>query len=124
VRAAAVVETSLVLTQLSFESADEAADARDLMTELGDTVVADPLIDRDLFVALEDVRATLSEHLTRTGQNLPAITTFTPPETMPALVIAWELYGDITRANEIIDRNRIRHPNFVPGGVPLEVLSE
>lgn len=124
VRSAAVVETSLVLTQLAFESADEAAAARDLMTEFGDTIVESEEVDRDLFVALEDVRATLSTHLTATAQNLPKITAYTPPETMPALVIAWELYGDITRADEIIDRNSIRRPNFVPGGVPLEVLSE
>jgi prophage DNA circulation protein len=124
VRSAAVVETSLVLTELPFESADEAAAARDTMTELGDTVAEGDYIHRDLFVALEDVRATLSAHLTSTAQDLPALTTYTPPETMPALVIAWELYGDITRADEIIDRNSIQRPNFVPGGVPLEVLSE
>lgn len=124
VRSAAVVETSLVLTELPFESADEAAASRDTMTELGDTVAEGEHIHRDLFVALEDVRATLSAHLTSTAQDLPALTTYTPPETMPALVIAWELYGDITRADEIIDRNSIQRPNFVPGGVPLEVLSE
>lgn len=124
VRSSAIVETSLVLTQLDFESADEAASIRDTMTELGDTVSESETIGRDLFVALEDVRATLSAHLTATAQNLPKVTTYTPPETMPALVIAWELYGDITRADEIIDRNNVQRPNFVPGGVPLEVLSD
>jgi prophage DNA circulation protein len=124
VRTAAVVETSLVLTELAFESADEASAARDLMTELGDSIVDTAEVDPELFVALEDVRATLAAHLTDTAQNLPTVTTYTPPDTMPALVIAWELYGDITRADEIIDRNSIRNPNRVPGGVPLEVLSD
>lgn len=124
VRSSAVVETSLVLTELDFESADEASSARDTMTEFGDTVAESEYLHRDVFTALEDVRATLSEHLTTTAQALPSITTYTPPETMPALVIAWELYGDIERTNEIIDRNNIVQPNFVPGGVPLEVLSD
>jgi len=42
---------------------------------------------------------------------------------MPAIVLAYRLYGDAERADEIVARNRVRHPGFVPGGQPLEVLS-
>jgi prophage DNA circulation protein len=39
-------------------------------------------------------------------------------------VVAHQLYGDATKADEIIARNRnVRHPGFVRGGQALEVLS-
>jgi prophage DNA circulation protein len=49
--------------------------------------------------------------------------TVTPPETVPALVLAQELYGDATRDAEIINRNAIRNPAAIVGSEPLSVLS-
>ena len=44
-----------------------------------------------------------------------------------ALVIAQRLYGDPARmeerAAEIVARNKVPHPGFVPGGAALQVLS-
>ena len=31
-------------------------------------------------------------------------------------MLAYQLYGDADRADEIVTRNNIRHPGFVPGG--------
>ena len=36
----------------------------------------------------------------------------------------YRIHADAGRADEIVSRNRIRHPGRVPGGTPLEVLSE
>ena len=41
---------------------------------------------------------------------------------MPALVLAYDLYEDAARADEIATRNRINHPGFLPP-IPLQVLS-
>jgi prophage DNA circulation protein len=44
----------------------------------------------------------------------------TPLQTIPALVLAHSLYGDAwyqsARADELVARNRIIHPGFVPAG--------
>ena len=53
---------------------------------------------------------------------------YTPGATLPAIVIAQIVYGDAigevaARAEQIVARNRIAHPAFVPGGEPLELLS-
>ncbi len=58
------------------------------------------------------------------GADLARIVSSTPARTEPALLIAHRLYGDASRADEIIARNKIAHPLFVPGGTPLEVLSD
>jgi len=49
------------------------------------------------------------------------------PATMPATLAAYRLDGDaldsvFDRAAGLVARNRLRHPLFAPGGVPLEVL--
>ena len=48
---------------------------------------------------------------------------FTPPEVMPAVVLAYEYYGDANRDREIVERNNIRHGGFVPTS-PLKLLSK
>nr|DAQ36894.1 MAG TPA: DNA circulation protein [Caudoviricetes sp.] len=41
---------------------------------------------------------------------------------MPVCVIAYELYGDYSKADEIVSRNKIKNPLFVPANKTLEVL--
>ena len=47
-----------------------------------------------------------------------------PQATAPALALAQQLYADALREPELVLRNRVRHPLFVPGAVPLEVLAD
>lgn len=74
-----------------------------------------------LFDALMDLRAAVVRDLS-SRPGLPGIKTVVPPVTTPALVLAYRLYGDAGRADDIVSRNRIVHPGFVSGGTALEVL--
>ena len=56
--------------------------------------------------------------LTVYGQRHP----YTPIQTLPMLAVAYELYVDATRDAEILLRNDIKHPSFVPP-LPLSILS-
>lgn len=63
--------------------------------------------------------------VTARGGTLARVYGYTPQRTEPALVIAHRLYGArlaIDRAADLVSRNRIRHPGFVAGGRPVEVL--
>jgi prophage DNA circulation protein len=42
---------------------------------------------------------------------------------MPALVLAYDYYGDASRDSEIIERNNVKHGGFVPSE-PLKMLNE
>ena len=42
---------------------------------------------------------------------------------IPALVLAHRLYDDPSWDADIVARNDVVHPGFVPGGVDLQVLS-
>lgn len=128
VQRAAVLRATTASAAAVYASLNDALATRDrllaaLDAQMGATqIVTSEPIDDDLYQALAGLRAAVNEDLTIRGGKLPRITRYTPPTTMPALVIAHRLYGDASRADEIVARNNIRHPGFVPGGVALEVL--
>ncbi|WP_236180445.1 DNA circularization protein [Pseudomonas mosselii] len=65
---------------------------------------------------LEVVRNQVRAHLTevaRAGVRLADVTT---RESLPAVVLAYQRYGDATRAEEIVTRNKVQHPGFLPVG--------
>lgn len=51
------------------------------------------------------------------------LATMTPVAVQPAVVIAYQLYQDARRGDEIAERNGVVHPGFVPAE-PLKVLSK
>lgn len=126
---AAILGAARASAEADYASLNDALDARDRLLAAIDTqiettdVVAGTSIDDDTYQAFAALRVALAEDLLIRGGKLPRVTRYTPPATLPALVIAHRLYGDATRAAEIVTRNKIRHPLFVPGGQALEVLN-
>jgi len=107
---------------IPLESAEGAVESLKTLGGLADNILIDTDTSDDLYVAMTDLRAALDTHLVYLSASLPQVQLFTPPKAMSALLIAFEFYNDPLRDLEIVGRNRIKDPNFVPGGVPLEVL--
>lgn len=129
-RASAVIEACRAASESHFDASDDAMRARDELLdaiearmEATDPVTGGP-IGVELFDALRSLRAAMVQDLRVRGAKLPRITYHTPQATLPARVLAYRIYGDASRAEEIVARNKIRHPGFVPGGVALEVLTD
>lgn len=78
--------------------------------------------DDDLFNAIQDLRDATLDHLDLSSAQLPNLITYTPLVTVPAVVLAYRLYLDPTRDQEIVDRNGVPHPGFLVGGSELKVL--
>lgn len=94
----------------------------DELMEAVDPVGGAPISDK-VYQALAALRSAVGKDLRSRGAQLPELTTYTPPATLPALVVAHRIYGDATRADEVTARNRISHPGFVAGGEPLEIVA-
>lgn len=120
VRHSAIIEATLLSTQVDYLSYQEALASRDELAELLDSAM--DTADDDSYSALVALRIALVQDIATRGGNLARISSYTPACTLPALVIAHRLYGDASRDTEIISRNRIPHPGFITGGSPLEVL--
>lgn len=80
------------------------------------------ITDQDLLDYYRDMNATLVEAIDEESIDLPRVRTFEIPAVTTILELANHLYGDTTRAQEIIDRNQIADPLAVSGAV--EVLTE
>lgn len=120
VRRCALVEAAKASARIDYASRDEALVVRDNLVarlEAEATTASD-----DVYAALLDLRTAVVEDIGARSVNLPRLVSYTPQATLPAVVLAWRLYGDPTRDEEIVSRNRVRHPGFVPGGQTLEVL--
>lgn len=104
-----------------YDTAQAAATLRDTLTDAIDTVCL--TADDATYQQWRDLRAAVVADLSARAATLPSLVTFVPTRTLPALVIAYRLYGDASRAEEIVARNDLIYPGFVPGGQPLEVLS-
>lgn len=76
-----------------------------------------------VYGAVTDLRTAVVRALPDPEQDLPRLATFSPKQTLPSLVVAYQLYGDSSRAEEIVLRNDPRRPGFLIGGQQLEVLA-
>lgn len=76
----------------------------------------------DVYEALQDARGKVWQDLTERARDSARLTTVSPPDTTPALVLAYDYYEDAARDGDIVARNGIRHPGFVPPE-PLRVLT-
>lgn len=123
-RASAVIELTGLLPDLAFDSAQEVRDLRERLSLMVDATIGSDSMTPDLSASMGQLWASAEGFMSKRGQELPKVTTWKVPQTMPVLLIAHELYGDPDMADDIISRNRniISNPSFVPGGTTLEVI--
>jgi prophage DNA circulation protein len=127
--------TQAELTRFAdFESYDDAVTLRDTLSDKLDAeILAAGDVGADAVVtALANVRAAMVADLTARGASLRPLASVMPAQTIPALVLAYQLYGEerdragrlaLDRATDLVVRNRIRHPLFVAGGQQIEVIA-
>ena len=98
--------------------ADDVIELRDNLNEAihEASLKADP----QHYLVLNSFRQAVVKHLTAVAQSGVRLVEITPPETLSALVLAYRRFGDATRSPEVVQRNRIRHPGFVPS-VPIKI---
>ncbi|WP_312993396.1 DNA circularization protein [Achromobacter animicus] len=66
------------------------------------------------YEALATARQAAGSHLDAVGLRGLRLKSYSPVAVMPGLVLAYREYADATRAGEIVTRNRIQHPGFLP----------
>lgn len=100
---------------LTLDSKQAAIDYRNeviaLMDDLSETATD------EVFDAVQSLRAAVVRDVNERIAQLPAVMTFNSNETLPALVLAYQLYGSIDNEDDIINRNHVRHGGFVAGEI-------
>lgn len=116
VRQLALVEVAYAVPGLDIASAQEAADIRNGVInafEAEQVVVANAGQD-ELYAALVELQNVLIRDITTRMLQLPALTTYTLPQSLNSLALAWRLYQDAQRGDELVDRTAAINPAFLP----------
>ncbi|HVL74710.1 MAG TPA: DNA circularization N-terminal domain-containing protein [Noviherbaspirillum sp.] len=76
----------------------------------------------EVYTALQDLRAKVHADITNRLASSARLQTIRPKGVTPALVLAYDHYGDVRREQELVEANRLSRPGFVPAE-PLKVLA-
>lgn len=105
-----------------FSTANDAMEVRNGLVTAIDDLVADISLKNDVYAALVATQVAINRRINDIAPGLEKISYHTLNESLPALVLAHRLYGDANRADELVARNRVANPLFLPAGVPIEAL--
>lgn len=76
-------------------------------------IAADDM-DQATFQALITLHGAVTNHLVATARPLPRMLNFQFFEPLPSLVMAYKLYDDASRCDELREENKVVHPAFCP----------
>jgi len=122
-RRAALISLANACAAYQPSSFDDAEALKAQVTTLfdGEVTIAADAGDCATYEMLLRLEAAVAQDLDARGSQLPALMTVTTAVPLPAPVLAYQLYGDATRADDLIARADPPHPAFLP--TTLQALS-
>lgn len=120
VRRSAISAASRSAVEARFDTRNDAESVRDVIAEAIDSQ-AEITSEIPIYLALTDMRAALVQAVPPEG--LPDLVAVNVKRPVSSLVLAYDLYADALRGDEIIIRNNVRHPGFI-GPADIQVVSE
>ena len=116
VRQSALVEVALAVPGLPLASTQDGADLRSAITtafNAAQTDAGNAGLD-DSYTALVELENAVIADITQRMLQLPSLTTYRVPRTFNAITLAWRLYQDAERCDELVDRTASINPAFLP----------
>lgn len=127
-RVGGFAEAIAAAANVEYESYDQAYEVMQRLEDACDSLLS-YLAENELDELYDTVRASkpaFVSALLELGAALPPIRQFPILDIVPSLVVSYQLYDDLGREQEIIDRNKMKmiNPGFPDGGTELAVLGE
>lgn len=104
---------------LEFASIDEVENARAKIAAAADNVFAFSGNANDEMLAQ---RTAAIRHINAVSIGLPKLMTIRLSQSMPALAVAYEQHGNLEYLDDLLARNHVIHPGFVPAGRDLSLI--
>lgn len=122
-RRSALISLCIATSNYQPYSSQDAIALRDNVVTLLDAemLIAADGGDLATWQAFRDLRSKVVTDLIDRAAQLPAQRTVTTQEPLPSLLLAYQLYGDASRSDDLIARVDPIHPAFMP--VSFEALS-
>lgn len=115
----ALIQSAKILAATAFKSRpeiDRYIDRMNVAFESAEIVASDSL-DHAAYRSIIALHAAVTNDLTTRGRPLPNIVLYEFAAVRPALYLANRLYGDTTRADDLINENKPVHPAFMSPSV-------
>ena len=116
--ASAMARTAAVM---EFKTYAEVEETQELIAGIIDEIIADT-DDDDIFQNAIELKLALSQVLPPENQILKNIVSYSVNDTVPSIVIAYDIYGNLDSEQDVLDRNKIENPATIIGGNDIEVL--
>jgi hypothetical protein len=107
--------TGIILANMTFTSRDDVDAMRVLLIDafaVMEETAADDM-DQMTFQALVRLQSAIMFYLIEEARPLPMMLNFQFGMAMPTLIIAYRLYADASRADELRNENKVVHPAFM-----------
>lgn len=121
IQMSAIIGASNAAVGMEHKSYEDAISVREELTDKLDELM-EAATDDEVYSALQKQRAEVVNAVPGDAEDLARIAELTLPAAAASLVLSYDLYGNVDEEQDLIDRNGVRHPGFVQGGRPLEVL--
>jgi prophage DNA circulation protein len=122
IRQVAVANAANQVSEIEFESTEDALETREQLREEIEEILL-TTDDDTVFAAFEDLQASVVDLLPDLDSDLPNLQTVQIQNPQPSLVVAYDLFESIEVEADLVARNNIRNPAFVPIDRELEVLN-
>lgn len=109
-----VIEAATALATAMPESRRQAAELRADFLAAVDLTLHEQCLPDSVAVAVTDMRAAAVAALAEHAGTAPRVVTVAGTQTMPALVLAYRHTAGIALEADLVARNRVIHPGFVP----------
>jgi hypothetical protein len=107
---------SRIIADITFVSREDVTNMQQMMSDAFapmEELAADEM-DQAVFQGLIGLHASLSLFLAESARPLPRMLSYVFYTPLPTLAIAYKLYADASRADEVRAENKIVHPAFSP----------
>jgi prophage DNA circulation protein len=117
---AAAIEAAKLIPYLEFDHLGQATLVKeDLLRRFNDLYGK---VDYELYRDLVAIVTAAMEIISLKAPNLARLGHRTLKTNLPSVVVAYDIYGNLDKEPDLVSRNSITHPGWLPAGVPLEHL--
>jgi len=118
---ASIAALGKLITEMEFTTFEDAISARDAVFTYIDQLLMNPDTPSEVYVEAYRMKKTIQRYIESKSDSLTRSMTVTYPQSVPALVASYNLYGHINEADNITRSNNISHPGFIVGSSEIKV---
>ena len=109
--------------EMKFTTYVEAEETKELIGEIIDNIISET-DDDDVYNNAVDLKIALPKVLPPEDQDLKNIVLYQVKNTIPSIVLAYDIYGNLESEQDILDRNKeiIKNPATIIGGNDIQVI--